>query len=183
VLASGSAGTVGVDAQVLGIDVDLHVFHFGHDGHGDRGGMDAAAGFGLGHPLHAVDAAFVAQGAVDAATADVHDDFLDAADGGQGLGHRLHLPAVVLADPLVHAQQVLGEEGSLVAAGAGADLQKDVAVVLVLVGNQHDLHPFGQGVQLRLSLFHLLLGHGLQSGSSSLFSISSACCRRETMER
>ena len=58
-LSAGTAGTIGVDIAVIRVEMDFHVIHLGHDGHGSRGGMDPAAGLRHGHALHAVDAALV----------------------------------------------------------------------------------------------------------------------------
>ena len=60
----------------------------------------------------------------------------------------LHLPAALLGEAHVHAGDFLGEEGRLVAAGAGADFQDGVAVVVGIVGQQGGLEVglgLGQG--------------------------------------
>ena len=58
-LAAGAGGAEGVDAEVLGFDLDVDLFGFGEDGDGDGGGVDAALGFGGGDALDAVDAGLV----------------------------------------------------------------------------------------------------------------------------
>ncbi len=42
----------------------LHLLRLGHHRHRDGGGVDAALGLGLGHPLHPVDAALELEAAV-----------------------------------------------------------------------------------------------------------------------
>ena len=66
-LAAGAARAERVDAQVLLVDLDVHVLGFGQHRHRGRGRVDAAAGLGGRHALHAVHAALVLQPAVDAA--------------------------------------------------------------------------------------------------------------------
>ena len=75
----GPGGAEGVDADVLGVDLDVDLLGLGQDGHGDGRGVDAARGLGRGNALHAVDAALEAQLRVDAVALDHGDDFLDAA--------------------------------------------------------------------------------------------------------
>ena len=64
VLAAGAAGAKMSFAIVVGLDVDFDVFRLGQHGDGGGRGVDAALGFGLGHALHAVAAAFVLQLAI-----------------------------------------------------------------------------------------------------------------------
>ena len=62
VLATGTAGAESVDPQLR--FVHHHVFHFilfGQHGHGAGAGVDTALGFGGGHALHAMGAAFELQ--------------------------------------------------------------------------------------------------------------------------
>jgi len=60
-----AAGPLHGDLEVLRIDADVDLLRLGQDGDGDGGGVDAAAGLGDGHPLHAVDAAFELELPVD----------------------------------------------------------------------------------------------------------------------
>ena len=62
------------------VDLDLDLLGLGQHGDRDGRGVDAALGLGLGHALHAVDAALELQPAVDAVALDQGDDLLDAAD-------------------------------------------------------------------------------------------------------
>ena len=65
-LATGAAGAIHVDTQVLGLDVDLDLIGLGQDGNGRRRSVNAALALGLGHALHAMHAALELHGAVDA---------------------------------------------------------------------------------------------------------------------
>ena len=85
-------------------DVDL--LGFGQHRDRRRGGVDAAAGLGGGHALHAVHAALELQPAVDAAALDERDHFLEAAQAGVARGHHLDLPALALGVARVHPEQL-----------------------------------------------------------------------------
>jgi len=60
--------------------------------------------------------------------------FLEAADGALGGVDELGLPALTFGVAQIHAHEVLGKERGLVAAGAGADLEDGVTVVIGIVG-------------------------------------------------
>src|SRR4029450_297324 len=105
-LATGARGAEGVDAQVLGLDLDVHVLRFRQHRHRDRGGVDAAGGLGGGHALHAVPTALEAQLGVDAVALHHGDHFLDAALSGARDGDDVHPPALPLRVALVHAEHL-----------------------------------------------------------------------------
>jgi hypothetical protein len=69
-----------------------------------------------------------------ATAADFGDDFLVAAHRAVACGHDLDLPALIGGVALVHAEQIAGEQRRLVAAGAGADFENDVALVHGVLG-------------------------------------------------
>ena len=87
---------------------------------------------GLGHALDAMAAALVAQVLEDVVAGDAEDDFLVAALLAGAEGDVLDLPALVAGIVGVHVVEVAGEEGRLVAAGAGADFHDDAVEVLAL---------------------------------------------------
>ncbi len=162
VLAAGARGAEGVDAHLR--RVEHHVVdrvRLGQHGNGAGRGVDAPLRLGLGHALHAVAARLEFEPRVGALAADARDHFLVAAQLRGALGHDLDLPAPALGIARVHAEQVAGEERRLVAAGAGAHLEEQVALVVRVLGQQLLL-------QLRLELLHrraralqLLLGVAL----------------------
>jgi len=141
---------VHVHAQVLFLHPHVHVLGLRQHGDGDGGGVDAAARLGDGHALHPVDAALELEPAPRAAALDEEDDVLEAADAGGARVHHLHLPALRLRVLRVHAREVGGEQRRLVAAGAGADLDEDVLVVVRVLGQDE--------------LLQLLLERGLARG-------------------
>ena len=89
-----------------------------------------------GHALHAVRAGFELQPRIRAAAFDARNDFLEAAVFAGAGGFDLDLPALSLRIARVHAEQVAGEDRRLVAAGAGAHFQVDVAFVARVLGDQ-----------------------------------------------
>ena len=119
------------------IDVDV----FGLRQHRDRRrrGVDAAGRFGVRHALHAMHAGFEFQLGIDAAAVDIGDDFLVAADRAFALRHDFDLPALLGGIALIHAKQHAREQRGLVAAGAGADFQDDVALVHRVLRQQIEL--------------------------------------------
>ena len=124
--------------------------------------MDAALRLGDRHALHAVPAGLELQARVHAAALDAHDHFLVAAVLALVRADDLALPAPGFRIAQVHAQQIAGKQRRLVAAGAGADFQKDVATV-VRVGRQQQVLQFGFNVgQALLELGQLLAGQFAQ---------------------
>src|SRR5690606_17905288 len=165
VLAAGAGGAEGVDAQVRLVEADLvHLIGLGHHRHGAGGGVDAALGLGGGHPLHPVGAGFELEPGVDILALHPGDDFLEAAVLARALADDLHLPALALGVPAVHAKQVAGEDRRLVAAGAGADLEKDVAPVVGVPGQQQPLQFQLEALAAGLARGDFLLGHFLEIG-------------------
>ena len=94
--------------------------------------------FGVGHALHAMHAGFEFELGEGAAAADLGDDFLVAAHAAFARRDHLDLPALLGGVALVHAEQVAGEQRGLVAAGAGADFEDDVALVHRVLGQQRE---------------------------------------------
>ena len=132
----GPEGAAGLDGEIVRVQLDFDLFHFGEHGDGGGGGMDAALGFGDGDALDAVHAAFELEQPVGAAALDRHDGFFDAADVAGGFGHHLRLPPGALGEAHIHAQQIAGEDAGLFPAGAGADFEDAVPVVVRVAGGQ-----------------------------------------------
>ena len=58
-LTARTGGAEGVNAQVLHIQRKVHLLCLRHYRHGGGGGVDAALGLGLRHPLHPVHPALI----------------------------------------------------------------------------------------------------------------------------
>jgi len=67
---------------------------------------------------------------------------------------------LLLRKALVHAEDFGGKERGLVAAGAGADFENDIFLVVGVLGQQQHLDLFFQGRFARGQGGDLLLGHG-----------------------
>ena len=76
----------------------------------------------------------------------------------------LDLPALLGGVALVHAEQVAGEQRGLVAAGAGADFEDDVALVHRILGQQRELDLLLQRGALLLQRRLLGLRHRAHLG-------------------
>ena len=87
-------------------------------------------------------------------------DVLEAvADAGLGLGEDFDLPLVLLGEAEVHAEDFGDEEGGLVAAGAGAELEDDVLVVVGVLGEEEDFELFFDVGEAGLEGVEFVLGH------------------------
>ncbi len=150
--------------MILGFDLDVHFFGLRKHGDGDGGGVDAALRLGGGNALHAVHAALPLELRVDALAFDDGDDFLVSADAGLGERHDFDLPAMLLGEARVHAEDLGGKERGLVAAGAGADFENHVLLVVGILGQQQDLDLVFDGGFARLERGDLFFGHGAQVG-------------------
>ena len=138
----GTRGAETVDADVLLLDLDLDVLGLRQDGDRGRRRVDAARALGRWNALHAVDAALVLEAGVGAVALDDRRDRLDAADAGVVPVDDLDLPAPPLGVPLVHPEELGREEGRLVAARAGPDLEEDVTRVVRVLREEEDLQLF-----------------------------------------
>ena len=150
--------------QIGVVDGDIEVLRLGQ--HRDRRGrgVDAAGGLGIGHALHAVHAGFEFELGERAAAADLGDDFLEAAHRAFARGHHLDLPALLGGVALVHAEQIAGEQRRLVAAGAGADFENDVALVHRVLGKEREAQLLFERRAPRFELRPFRLGDGAHLG-------------------
>src|SRR6266851_35656 len=160
-LAAGAGGAEGVDAEILGLDLDVDLFGFGEDRYGDSRRVNAALGFGGGDALDAMDAGLILELRVDVVAFDDGGDVLEAvADAGLGLGEDFDLPLVLLGEAEIHAEDLGYEERGLVAAGAGAKLEDDVLLVVGVFGQEQDFELLFNWREARLQRGQFLLGHG-----------------------
>src|SRR5439155_25720329 len=153
-----------VDAEVLRLDLDVHLLGLREHGDGDGRGVDPARSLGGRHPLHAVHATLVAQLGVDAVAFDHGDDFLDAALARPRHGDDVDLPALALGEPGVHAEGLRDEQGRLLAARAGPDLEQHVLLVVGVLGQEESGDLLVERVAPGLLRAQLLVGHLPQLG-------------------
>ncbi|MND86557.1 hypothetical protein D3C80_785280 [compost metagenome] len=160
VLAARARGPEGVDADVLVVDLDLHVLDLGQDRDGGRRGVDAPLGLGRRNPLDAVNAAFELQPPEHALAGDGGDDFLVAAGFALGGAVDLDPPAARGGVARIHAEQVAGEDGRLVPAGAGAHFQHGRGVFVSIARGQQQGDLAFQLGQTRVQGLQFVGGHG-----------------------
>jgi len=138
--------------------------------------------FGGGDALHAVDAAFVFEEAVDFLAGDVEGDVFVAAGGAFVEVDDFDFPVLLFAVAGVHAEEVACEDAGFVAAGAAADFDYGVFAVGGVGGDEEDadffLHfvaPLGAFGQFGLGHFaqffvflcaeeFFALGYGVEEG-------------------
>ena len=123
-------GAVDVHLEVVRIHLDLDLLGLREHGHGRRRGVDPALGLRLRHALHAVGPALVLEDRVGAVALDGERRLLEAADVGRREREVLGLKASVLGVAGEHLVEVAGEQGRLVPARAGAELDDHVLLVV-----------------------------------------------------
>ena len=147
VLAAGAGCAVGVDFKLSGVDVDFDFVDLRKHGYGDGGGVDSAAGFGDGHALDAVDAAFVFEAAVGAAAFDGKDQFLVAAEFGVIAVDVFDLPALADGVGSVHFIEVRYEERGFFPTRTGTDLHDDGTLVFGVFDGEKVFEVFIDGLK------------------------------------
>ena len=139
VLATGAARSHGVDAQIIGLDVNIYVFRLRQDRHGRRRSVDATAGLGRRNALHAMHTRLELEARKDTLARDRGDNLLVAAEIALRRTDQLGFPAVMIGVAAVHAKQVGGEQCGLVTTRAGPDLENGAALVGGILRQQQQL--------------------------------------------
>ncbi len=121
--------------------------------------MDAALRLGLRHTLHAVHARFVFERPIDILAGDLHDDLLVTARGAVGKRRDFITPPFRFDVFGIHAQQVAGEYGSLVAARTASNLDDGILRILRVFGNQQQLNFLFEPPDFGLQLGNHLTRH------------------------
>ena len=134
VLATGAAGAIGINTQIILVDLHVDILDFRQYRHRNRGSMDAAGRLGIRHPLHPVHAAFELQTGIGSRAGNAKNHFLETAKV-RGIGiHHFDPPALRLGVARIHPEQVPGEQRRFLAAGAATDFHDDVLVVVRVFG-------------------------------------------------
>ncbi len=169
VLAAGAAGTHGVDLKIVVVDLDVDLTGLGKHRDGRCRSVNAARTLGRGYALDAVHAGFELELGVGALAANGSDDLLEPALGALARGQHLDGPALQRGIALVHAEQIAGEQGGLVAAGAGTHFEDRTVLVGGILGQQRHANLFlerGQALEHRRLFLggeplHVGLGGGI----------------------
>ena len=139
VLTARTAGTIGVDPEVVHIDLNIHILGFRKHRNGSRTGLDPALCFRLRHTLHAVYAAFELHAGIDSLSCKAENCFLHSAALGLVYVNKLIFEAMTLRIPLVHSEQHSSEKRSLISAGPCPDLHDNISVIVLILGQKHNL--------------------------------------------
>src|SRR5690606_4894000 len=83
---------------------------------------------------------------------------------GLGEAHHLDFPPLGIGEATIHAEEVAGEKGRLLAAGAGPDLEDDVLVVVGIAGEEENLEFLAESGLARLEFGDFGPGHLLDLG-------------------
>ena len=158
VLAARAAGAVGIHPYIIWVYHDLHVLRLGKHGDGRRARVDAPLGFRFGHALDAVDAAFEFHAGIGVFAVYLENGLLHAAY--LGIVHVDHLELEIMPFGVtgIHAEKGRAEERRLIPAYARADLDYDVALVVRILGEEHELQFFLERSGVFLRLPQLLAG-------------------------
>src|SRR5229473_5459983 len=138
-LAAGAGRAKGIDAQVFGVDFDVDVVGFRQDRYGGRGGVNTALLFGGGNALDAVHAAFVLQLGINFVALNGGDDFFHSAKRRGRAFQDFDFPAQRFRVARIHTEEIAGEDGRLVAAGAGANFDDDAPFVIGIFREKQEL--------------------------------------------
>ena len=123
--------------------------------------MNAPLGLGFRDPLYAVSARFELELRVDTLPDDARDDLLESAHVADALRNHFHLPAISLAEAYVHSKELAGEQCGLVAAGAGANFQEYVALVVGVPGQKDALQLILDALHRGFRHFRIVFGERL----------------------
>ena len=136
VLTARAGAAVGVDLQVLRVDVHLDGVHLRQHGHGGGAGVDASAGLRLRYALDAVHPAFKLQAGVRPLPADEQACLTHAAELRLVEVRKLGLPAVRVGVHGIHSIETMRKERRFFPADTGAQLQNDIAVIVRVARQQ-----------------------------------------------
>ena len=90
---------------------------------------------------------------------DAADDLFVTAVLAGALAQHFDAPALRFGVAGIHAKQIARKDGSLIAARTGANLEKDVAVIMRILGHQQALQLEFLAQETRIQLGQLLFAH------------------------
>ena len=158
-LPSGALRAVGIDTQILFLDVDIHFLGFRQDRDRRRRRMNPPARFRLGHALDPVHAGFILHPRKDTLSGNFRRCFLVPADPGIGEGHRLKAPPPPFRIPLIHAKQIGREKRRLIAAGPGPYFENGILLVSRILGQQQNFQLVFDPGHARPGALQLFFSH------------------------
>ena len=168
-LAARTGSAVGVDTQIVGIDLDLLDFRqFRQYRYSGGGSVNAALCFRGWHPLHTMSAGFEFQARIGTVANDAADHLFVATVFAGAFAKDFQAPAAHFGIACVHAHQITREQRRLVATGPGTYFQKYIARVVRIAWQQQQLQFPRLFHAARFRLQQFLLGQGAQFGIAVL---------------
>ena len=101
--------------------------------------MYPTLGLGHWHALHAVHTRLILQCAIDVIARDTEYHFLETTHSALTATGHLHIPTLGLTIAGVHARQITGKQGSLVAARTATNLEHHILAILGILGDEKEL--------------------------------------------
>src|SRR6185437_45722 len=126
--------------------------------------MNSPLRLGLRHALHAVGAGFELQARERPAAGDPADDLLVATVLAGALAQHLERKALRFGVAAVHAKEVAGEEGSLIASRPGTYLEKEALVVARVLGKKERAQLRLRSIEPRLQPPHFFCPERAHAG-------------------
>ena len=136
----------------------------GQDRHGAGGSVNASLCLGRRHALHAMGAGLEFQPRERAAAGNAADDLLVATVLAGAFAEYLGGEALRFRVARVHAVELAGEDRRLIAAGAGADLEEDAALVARIARQQQLAQLLLLRLEAPLEPHDLLVPEGAHAG-------------------
>ena len=109
-LTAGTARAADLDAEVIGLDLDIDFLSLWQNRDGDCGGVHATLSFGRRHALHAVNAGFVFHESKDSFAGDFQNHFLESTHLRRATFEVLAFPSAKVGIALVGAHQLGSEQ-------------------------------------------------------------------------
>ena len=160
-LSAVAGGTHDIYAHIFIRNIDLNIFiHFRDHCDGAGRCMDPSSRLRHGYTLNAVYAALVFQSRISAFSGDDKADRFHAADPDLFKADRFHAPAPPLGIMHIHSVDFAGKKSCLVAAGAGADLNNYIFIIIGIFGKKQDPEFFLKLRDLFFGRRQFLLGQG-----------------------
>ena len=128
-----------VNTDIFFIYLDIYILRFRHDSDRNRGSMNTSAGLCLGHPLHPMYPGFVFHHRIGSFPVDHEGHILHAAYTDLFAFHQFYFPSLALCIMEIHAVDLGREQGRLIPAGTGTDLDYDILIIIGVLGQKQNL--------------------------------------------
>ena len=156
-LTACAAGTEGIDFQIGGIDLQLHVLRLGKHRHRGGGGMHASLALGLGHALYAVHSAFIFKARIRALSVDHKGDFFITAKFCFVGVDDFYFIAALFRVHGIHAKENRRKQRAFLAACTAAYFHDNVTLVVGILRQKQNFQLLAQLLYFFLCFLQLEL--------------------------